>query len=43
MAILSESGAVNKFSDLFSYIAPGEARGFTHAELEEAKEWVSAE
>ena len=43
MAIVSESGAVNKFSDLFSYIAPGEARGFTHAEFEKAKAWVSAD
>lgn len=43
MAIVSESGVVNKFSDLFSYIAPGEAKGFTHAELDKAKEWVSAD
>ena len=43
MAIVSESGPVNKFSDLFIYIAPGEAKGFTHAELEKAKEWVSAD
>ena len=42
MAIVSDSGPVNMFSDLFSYIAPGEAKGFTHAELEKAKEWVSA-
>lgn len=42
MAIVSESGAINKFTDLFSYIAPGEAKGFTHAELEEAKKWVSS-
>jgi len=43
MAIVSESGPVNTFSDLFSYIAPGEAKGFTHAELEKAEEWVSAD
>lgn len=43
MAIVSESGAVNKFSDLFSHIAPGEAKGFTHAEFEKAKDWVSAD
>lgn len=41
MAIVSEYDGVNKFSDLFSYIAPGEARGFKHAELKEAKQWVS--
>lgn len=42
MAIVSESGVINRFSDLFSYIAPGEAKGFTHSELEKAKEGVSA-
>ena len=41
MAIVSESTAINKFTDLFSYIAPGEAKGFTHAQIEEAKSWVS--
>jgi hypothetical protein len=41
MAIVSESGAINKFTDLFSYVAPGEAKGFTHAELAEATKWVS--
>lgn len=41
MAIVSDSAAINKFTDLFSYISPGEAKGFTHAELEEAKTWVS--
>ena len=41
MAIVSESGAINKFTDLFSYIAPGEAKGYTHSELNEAIRWVS--
>lgn len=41
MAIISESTAINTFTDIFSYIAPGEAKGFTHGELEKAKEWVS--
>ena len=41
MAIISESGAINKFTDFFSFIAPGEAKGFTHAELEQATSWVS--
>lgn len=31
MAIVSEPGATKKFPGLFSYIAPGEAKGFTHA------------
>ncbi len=41
MAIVSENKAVNTFTDLFSYIAPGEAKGYTHAQLEEATKWVS--
>jgi hypothetical protein len=41
MAIVSDSAAINKFTDLFSYIAPGEAKGFTFAQQEEAKDWVS--
>ena len=43
MAIVSESNAINKLSDLFSYIAPGETRGFFPAEIEKAKDWVSAD
>jgi hypothetical protein len=42
MAIVSESGAINTFTDLFSYIAPGEAKGFTHSQMEEATKWVSS-
>lgn len=42
MAIVSESGGVIKFTDFFSYIAPGEAKGFTHAEIDEARRWVSS-
>lgn len=41
MAIVSESLPVNRFTDAFSYISPGETRGFTHAEMDEAKKWVS--
>lgn len=41
MAIVSESDGINKFTDAFSYIAPGEAKGYTHAQLEKAIEWVS--
>jgi hypothetical protein len=43
MAIVSESKGINTFTDLFSYVAPGEAKGFTHAEMEEARKWVSEE
>lgn len=42
MAIVSESGAINTFTDLFSYVAPGEAKGFTHAQMEDAISWVSS-
>ncbi|MES2848986.1 MAG: STAS/SEC14 domain-containing protein [Bacteroidota bacterium] len=41
MAIISESGAIKTFTDLFSYVAPGQAKGFTHAQMEEATRWVS--
>ncbi len=42
MAIVSEEAGVIKFTDYFSYIAPGEAKGFYHSQLEEAKQWVSS-
>ncbi len=41
MAIVSESTGINTFTDLFSYVAPGEAKGFTHDETEAAMRWVS--
>lgn len=41
MAIVSESSAIKTFTDFFSYVAPGEAKGYTHAQLTEAIEWVS--
>ena len=41
MAIISESAAINNFTDFFSYISPGEAKGFTHEQLDEANAWVS--
>ena len=42
MAIVSEEAGVIKFTDYFSYIAPGEAMGFNHNQLDVAKEWVSS-
>jgi hypothetical protein len=42
MAIISEEGSVIRFTDFFSYIAPGEAMGFTHNQMEIAKQWVSS-
>jgi len=42
MAIVSDQKSVEKFTDLFSYVSPGEAKGYEHAELQEAIGWVSA-
>ncbi|RYF90196.1 MAG: STAS/SEC14 domain-containing protein [Chitinophagaceae bacterium] len=41
IAVVTEQQGVEKFTDLFSALVPGEAKGFTHAQLEEAKQWVA--
>ncbi|RZK41894.1 MAG: STAS/SEC14 domain-containing protein [Pedobacter sp.] len=41
MAIVTDQKAVEKFTDIFSYVSPGEAKGFELAELEDAIDWVS--
>ncbi|MDQ7948754.1 MAG: STAS/SEC14 domain-containing protein [Pedobacter sp.] len=41
MAIVSDQKAVENFTDAFSYISPGEAKGFALDELDEAIAWVS--
>ncbi len=41
MAIVSNSKAIRTFTDIFSYVAPGEAKGFRHGELSQAIEWAS--
>jgi len=41
MAIVSESKGIEKFTDIVSYVLPGQAKGFLMNELEEAKKWVS--
>ncbi|WP_256005506.1 STAS/SEC14 domain-containing protein [Pedobacter deserti] len=41
MSIVTDQKAVEKFTDLFSYVSPGEAKGFTLSELDEAITWVS--
>ena len=41
MAIVTDQKAVEKFTDLFSYVSPGEAKGFELSELDEAISWVS--
>ena len=41
MAIVTDQKAVENFTDAFSYITPGEAKGFSLEELDEAIAWVS--
>ncbi len=41
MAIVSDQKAVENFTDVFSYVTPGEAKGFSLAQLNEAIAWVS--
>src|SRR5690606_28052779 len=40
MAIVSDQEGVNKFTDIISVVIPGEAKGFTKNQLEEAKAWL---
>ena len=42
IAIVTNERMVEKFSDAFGFVLPGESKGFTFAELPEAKIWVSA-
>lgn len=42
MAIVSDSKAIENFTNAFSYIVPGEAKGFPHNKLDEAILWVSS-
>ena len=42
MAIVTDQKGVETLSDLSSFALPGESKGFEIAELEEAKNWVSA-
>lgn len=43
VAIVTKQEAVKKFTDIFSIAVPGEYKGFSMAELEEAKRWVCAD
>ena len=43
IAIVTDEKGVEKFTDVFSAVVPGKAKGFTLAELAEAKTWVSSE
>ncbi|MFN8308349.1 MAG: STAS/SEC14 domain-containing protein [Chitinophagales bacterium] len=40
-AIVSESAAIRKFTDIFSAFVPGEFRGFPHSEMQQAIAFVS--
>ena len=40
-AILTDSSMINKFTDLFGKLVPGEFRGFKTEELNQAIDWVS--
>ena len=42
VAIVTDQKGVEKFSDVFGYVVPGEFKGFTLSELEEAKRWVNS-
>lgn len=40
-AIVSDVEAIRNFTNFFSYLMPGEFKGFKHTELQEAIDWVS--
>lgn len=40
IAIVTDQEAVEKFTDFFSYISPGEARGYELSELQNAIDWL---
>jgi len=39
--IVSDSKAIKLFTQFFSFVLPGEFRGFSHNELKQAIEWTS--
>lgn len=41
MAIVTDQKSVEQFTDIFSYVSPGEAKGFSLSEMDEAISWVS--
>lgn len=41
VAIVSDAEGVRGFTNFFSYLMPGEFRGFEHKDLQEAIDWVS--
>jgi hypothetical protein len=43
VALVTDEKSIEKITDLFSSVIPGTAKGFSLAELTEAKKWVAAE
>lgn len=43
VAIVSDSESLNTFTNMFSKVVPGEFRGYTPDELENAVDWVSGQ
>jgi hypothetical protein len=41
VAIVSDVEAIRNFTNFFSYLIPGEFKGFEHKALQEAIDWVS--
>jgi hypothetical protein len=41
IAVVTDQKGVAWFTDLFRFLIPGTAKGFTIAELEEAKKWIT--
>lgn len=40
-AIVSDVEAIRNFTNFFSYLMPGEFKGFEHSDLQKAIDWVS--
>jgi len=43
VAILSDSEGIQKFTDIFSVVSPGEFKGFNRDELDKAVAWIQEE
>ncbi|MEQ7802165.1 STAS/SEC14 domain-containing protein [Pedobacter sp. ASV1-7] len=41
MAIVTDQKAVEKFTDIFNYLSPGQAKGFELNDLQAAIDWLS--
>ena len=42
-AIVTDVKSIRYFTDMFSYVIPGEFKGFEHKNLQEAIDWVAGE